>query len=210
MRARAPALPGKRNLQVRNYISKQRQVNHVTLIDNSPPANAYIGLGSNLGDRAGNLLLAVRGMLDSGLVISRLSSVYETEPVGTSQPDMAPFLNMVAELRIPLLEPEQLLALLLQIEYSLGRTREVPGGSRTIDLDLLLYGAETRGTEFLTLPHPRLYQRRFVLVPLVELAPRLAHPTLQKSVSDLLEETEDKSAVRLWKADLTVVPRKKL
>ena len=167
----------------------------------SPPANAYISLGSNLGDRAGNLLLAVRGMLDSGLVISRLSSVYETEPVGNSpQLDMLPFLNMVAELRIPLPPPEQLLAQLLRIEYSLGRTREVPGGPRTVDLDLLLCGDETRGTEFLTLPHPRLHQRRFVLVPLVELTPRLVHPTLRKSVSDLLEETEDKSEVRLWNA----------
>ena len=185
-------------------------VNQMTHVESSPPANAYISLGSNLGDRAANLLLAVRGMLDSGLVVSRLSSVYETEPVGTSQTDMPPFLNMVAELRIPLPAPEQLLAHLLRIEYSLGRTREVPGGARTIDLDLLLYGDQTRGTEFLTLPHPRLHQRRFVLVPLAELAPRLVHPTLQKSVSDLLEETENKSAVRLWKADMTGVPRKKL
>ncbi len=174
----------------------------MTLANLSPTANAYISLGSNLGDRAGNLLLAVRGMLDSGLVVSHLSSVYETAPVGNSlQPDMPPFLNMVAELRIPLPPPEQLLAQLLRIEYSLGRTREVPGGSRTIDLDLLLSGDETRGTEFLTLPHPRLHQRRFVLVPLAELAPRLVHPTLQKSISDLLEETEDKSEVRLWKAE---------
>ena len=174
----------------------------MTLANLSPTANAYISLGSNLGDRAGNLLLAVRGMLDSGLVVSRLSSVYETEPVGNSQQrDMPPFLNMVAELRIPLPPPEQLLAQLLRIEYSLGRTREVPGGPRTIDLDLLLCGDETRGTEFLTLPHPRLHQRRFVLVPLMELAPRLVHPTLQKSVSDLLAETEDKSEVRLWQSE---------
>jgi 2-amino-4-hydroxy-6-hydroxymethyldihydropteridine diphosphokinase len=174
----------------------------VTLVHTSPPAHAYISLGSNLGDRAGNLLLAVRGMLDSGLVVSRLSSVYETEPVGnSSKPDIPPFLNMIAELRIPLPPPEQLLAQLLRIEYSLGRTREVPGGSRTIDLDLLLCGDETRGTEFLTLPHPRLHQRRFVLVPLAELAPRLVHPILQKPVSDLLAETEDKSEVRLWQSE---------
>src|SRR2546428_959317 len=179
----------------------------MTNVQASPPANAYISLGSNLGDRARNLLLAVRGMLDSGLVISRLSSVYETEPVGNSpQLDMSPFLNMVAELRIPLPPPEQLLAQLLRIEYSLGRTREVPGGPRTVDLDLLLCGDETRGTEFLTLPHPRLHQRRFVLVPLVELTPRLVHPTLRKSVSDLLEETEDKSEVRLWKSEPPAVP----
>lgn len=175
----------------------------------SPPPHAYVSLGSNLGDRAGNLLLAVRGMLEAGLVVSRLSSVYETEPVPVSTPpappDMPPFLNMVAELRTPLPPPEQLLAQLLRVEYSLGRTREVPGGPRTIDLDLLFCGAETRGTEFLTLPHARLHQRRFVLVPLAELAPRLIHPALQKSVSDLLSETEDQSQVRRWKAGRTGV-----
>ena len=167
----------------------------------NPPIHAYISLGSNLGDRAGNLLLAVRGMLEAGLVVSRLSSIYETEPVvGSDQPtlDMPVFLNMVAELRMPLPPPEQLLAQLLRIEYSLGRTREIPGGPRTIDLDLLLYGDETRGTEYLTLPHPRLYQRRFVLVPLVELVPRLIHPTLQKSAAELLSGTEDRSGVRRW------------
>ncbi|MEO8436324.1 MAG: 2-amino-4-hydroxy-6-hydroxymethyldihydropteridine diphosphokinase [Pyrinomonadaceae bacterium] len=168
----------------------------------SPATHAYISLGSNLGDRAGNLLLAVRGLLEAGLVVSRLSSVYETEPVPVSgqhgPKDMPLFLNMAAELRTPLPPPEQLLAQLLRLEYSLGRTREIPGGPRTIDLDLLLCGDETRGTEFLTLPHPRLHQRRFVMVPLVELAPRLIHPTLQKSASDLLSETEDRSEVRLW------------
>ena len=167
----------------------------------SPPTHAYISLGSNLGDRAGNLLLAVRGMLEAGLVVSRLSSIYETEPVAVSdQPalDMPPFLNMVAELRTPLPPPEQLLAQLLRIEYSLGRTREIPGAPRTIDLDLLLCGEETRSTEYLMLPHPRLHQRRFVLVPLVELAPRLVHPTMQKSAAELLSETEDRSGVRRW------------
>src|SRR2546421_10910314 len=100
----------------------------MALANLSPTANAYISLGSNLGDRAGNLLLALCGMLESGLVVSRLSSVYETEPVGNSlQPDMPLFLNMVAELRTPLPAPEQLLAQLLRIEYSLGRTREQPG-----------------------------------------------------------------------------------
>src|SRR5688500_14512737 len=166
------------------------------------PSNAYVSLGSNLGDRAGNLLLAVRGMLEAGLVISRLSSIYETEPVAVSdQPalDMPLFLNMVAEVRTPLPPPEQVLARLLRIEYSLGRTREIPAGPRTIDLDLLVCGDETRGTEYLTLPHPRLHQRRFVLIPLVELAPRLVHPTLQKPAADLLSETEDRSGVKRWR-----------
>src|ERR1043166_3741784 len=129
--------------------------------------NAYVGLGSNLGHRAGNLLLAVRGMLDAGLDVIRLSSIYETEPV--EYEDQPPFLNMVAELRGSTLPaPEQLLARLLRIEYTLGRTREVPLGPRTLDLDLLIFQDETRHTEFLTLPHPRLQLRRFVLVPLSE------------------------------------------
>ena len=103
--------------------------------------NAYVGLGSNLGDRAGNLLLAVRGMLDAGLDVIRLSSIYETEAV--DHKDQPPFLNMVAELRGSTLPaPEQLMARLLRIEYALGRTREVPLGPRTIDLDLLFYRDE--------------------------------------------------------------------
>src|SRR6185436_4814048 len=160
--------------------------------------NAFISLGSNLGDRAGNLLLAVRGMIDAGLQIAALSSIYETEPVETfKQPN---FLNMVAELRGSTLpEPEQLLARLLRVEHALGRTREVPMGPRTIDLDLLFYGNEIRNTEFLTLPHPRLHQRRFVLVPLVEIDPQFVHRTLKKTAAELLKETDDQSDVRLWK-----------
>src|SRR5712671_2428451 len=128
----------------------------------SPIINAYVGLGSNLGDRAGNLLLAVRGMMEASLEVMRLSAIYETEAVETfAQPA---FLNMVAELRGSTLPPpEQVMARLLRIEYALGRTREVPLGPRTIDLDLLFYRGERRATQFLTLPHPRLHQRRFVL-----------------------------------------------
>src|SRR5689334_3103665 len=107
--------------------------------------NAYVGMGSNLGDRAGNLLLGVRGMFDAGLDVIRLSSVYETEPV--EYEDQPPFLNLVAELRGSTLSaPEQLLARLLRIEYALGRTREVPLGPRTLDLDLLIFQDETRHT----------------------------------------------------------------
>src|SRR6185369_16528380 len=139
--------------------------------------NAYVGLGSNLGDRAGYLLLAVRGMLDAGLDVIRLSSIYETEPV--EYEDQPAFLNMVAEVRGSTLpSPEQMMARLLRIEYALGRTREVPLGPRTIDLDLLFYRDEKRATQFLTLPHPRLHQRRFVLQPLAELCPNLVHPGL--------------------------------
>jgi 2-amino-4-hydroxy-6-hydroxymethyldihydropteridine diphosphokinase len=160
--------------------------------------NAYVGLGSNLGDRAGHLLLAVRGMLDAGLEVIRLSNIYETAPVDNV--DQPVFLNMVAELRGPALpSPEQLLARLLRIEYSLGRTRDVHNGPRTIDLDLLIFKDERASTEFLTLPHPRLHLRRFVLVPLNELVPNLTHPSLGKTIHELLETTPDKSEVARWK-----------
>ena len=159
--------------------------------------NAYVGLGSNLGDRAGYLLLAVRGMLDAGLDVIRLSSIYETEPVQYEK--QPPFLNMVAEVRGPTLPtPEQMMARLLRIEYSLGRTRDVPMGPRTIDLDLLIFKDHRSDTEFLTLPHPRLHARRFVLVPLNELAPNLVHPIIGKPVSTLLNDVPDRSAVHRW------------
>ncbi|HYO90185.1 MAG TPA: 2-amino-4-hydroxy-6-hydroxymethyldihydropteridine diphosphokinase [Pyrinomonadaceae bacterium] len=157
---------------------------------------AYVSLGSNLGDRAGYLLLAVRGMMNAGLNVTRLSSVYETEPVDVREQPF--FLNMVAELSGPLPAPEQLLARLLRIEYALGRRRDVARGARTIDLDLLLYGEQQTSSEFLILPHPRLHQRRFVLQPLAELSPDIVHPIFRRTIGDLLATTEDTSEVKRW------------
>jgi len=160
---------------------------------------AYVSLGSNLGDRAGNLLLGIRGMLGANLEVIRLSHIYETEPVETfAQPA---FLNMVAELggnSLP--RPEELMARLLRIEYALGRKRDVAMAPRTIDLDLLLYQDQTSATEFLHLPHPRLHQRRFVLEPLNELVPKFVHPRFRKTIGELLEQLDDDSDVRLWRA----------
>src|SRR6266576_5341492 len=120
---------------------------------------AYIALGSNLGDRAGNLLLAVRGMMEAAMCVCRVSSIYETEPI--SEIEQPPFLNMVVEVGNPLPAPEQVMARLLRIEFLLGRTRDVKDGPRTIDLDLLFYADVINHTELLTLPHPRMHERRF-------------------------------------------------
>jgi 2-amino-4-hydroxy-6-hydroxymethyldihydropteridine diphosphokinase len=161
---------------------------------------AYLSLGSNLNDRAGNLLLGVRGMMNAGLSVSRLSSVYETDPVDVT--DQPAFLNMAAELTgEPLPSPEQILARLLRIEYALGRRRNRPKGPRILDLDLLLYADEQRASEFLILPHPRLHLRRFVLVPLAELVPELIHPVLNLTIAQLLSKTPDASSVRRWQAN---------
>jgi 2-amino-4-hydroxy-6-hydroxymethyldihydropteridine diphosphokinase len=164
--------------------------------------HAYVGLGSNLGDRAGSLLLAVRGMLDAGLCVRRLSSVYETAPVEVED-EQPPYLNMVAELSLDANAPapEQLLARLLRIEYAMGRRREQFHAARTIDLDLLLYADVRSDTDFLKLPHPRLAARRFVLVPLAELAPDTVHPTLHKTVGALLADVADDASVKLWQPE---------
>src|SRR5712691_3411137 len=159
-------------------------------------SKAFVALGSNLGDRAGNLLLAVRGMMEAALVVTRVSSIYETQPV--SDVEQQPFLNMVAELGNPLPAPEQVMARLLRIEYALGRIRDVKDGPRTIDLDLLLYGDLKSDTEFLKLPHPRLHERRFVLEPLAEIAPHLILPTLKITATELLQSLGAESEVKRW------------
>jgi 2-amino-4-hydroxy-6-hydroxymethyldihydropteridine diphosphokinase len=156
---------------------------------------AYVGLGSNLGDRLANLQSAIQRMRSENLEVKRLSLVYETEPVETfPQPS---FLNLVAELKVNG-SPEALLTKLLEIEQALGRKRDINKGPRPIDLDLLLFGEEVRDSEFLKLPHPRLAFRRFVLAPLAELSPNLRHPVLHQTFTDLLVKTSDNSRVHIF------------
>lgn len=157
---------------------------------------AYIGIGSNLGDRAGNLVYAVRGLIEASFLVTKLSPVYETEPLGIETE--LPFLNMVAEIRSEAVTPSQMMARLLRIEYLLGRTDKSQKKPRTIDLDLLFFGAVHTDSPFLTVPHPRLHQRKFVLVPLNEIAPHFVHPTLGKEIRTLLHDCEDVSSVERW------------
>jgi 2-amino-4-hydroxy-6-hydroxymethyldihydropteridine diphosphokinase len=141
----------------------------------------YIGLGSNLGNRAGNIAMALR-YLEPLARATRVSSTYETAPVGPA--DQPNFYNAVAEV-ITGLEPAALLRHLKNIEYEIGRRPGPRWGPRPIDLDLLLYDDQAITTDDLTIPHPRLSERAFVLVPLAELAPDLRHSALTGSIDEL-------------------------
>jgi len=156
---------------------------------------AYVALGSNLGDRAGYLLLAMARLSRLGQTrLSRLSQVYETDPIGPS--GQGPYLNLVAQIETGL-EPRALMRALLEVEQSLGRKRSQRWGARTIDLDLLLYGDRVMNTPLLTLPHPRLHERGFVLAPLCDLIPEAWHPTLGKTYRQLLQAV-GWDGVRVW------------
>lgn len=156
---------------------------------------AYVALGSNLGDRAGNLLLAVRGLMEASFAVHKLSAIYESDAIGIEGP-ADKFLNMVAEVRLSGVTPTQMMARMLRIEFLLGRRDKFLKKSRTVDLDLLLFGDQVIDCEFLTVPHPRMADRRFVLAPLAEIAPHALNPVLQKDASQMLAETGDLGVVR--------------
>lgn len=153
---------------------------------------AYIGIGSNVGDRAETMLKAIM-MLDhvEQVRVCRISQMIETEPVGAgNQPK---YLNGAAQIDTSL-SPMELLSVLHEIEEALGRNRQVERrwGPRTCDLDILLMGQEVLEADSLTVPHPRLHERMFVLRPLAEIAPNVRHPVLCKTVSEMLTELEAK------------------
>jgi 2-amino-4-hydroxy-6-hydroxymethyldihydropteridine diphosphokinase len=161
----------------------------------------YLSLGSNIGDRAAYLLQALAALHNSGLRLQALSSIYETDPVDfLDQPN---FLNLAAAFQWKTNDPFAVLELCLSIESRLGRERTKLKGARTIDIDLLVMDnlvlEGTRNGIELMLPHPRLHLRRFVLTPLVEIAPQLRHPVLGETIYRLLDGLTDPSGVRIYR-----------
>ena len=150
----------------------------------------FLGLGSNIGDRASYLREAIRLL---GLQVVAASAVYESEPVDYANQPW--FLNQVLQLETTF-HPLKLLGHCQSVEKKLGRTREVPKGPRTIDLDLLFYNDEVMETPELTVPHPAIPVRRFVLIPLDEIASDFVHPQIHLTIRELLERCPDRSEVK--------------
>jgi 2-amino-4-hydroxy-6-hydroxymethyldihydropteridine diphosphokinase len=156
----------------------------------------YLSLGSNIGDREANLRKAVEQLASQDMRVLHTSRIYETEPV--DYVDQAWFLNQVVEAETALF-PMQLLTRVGRVERELGRKRTVRKGPRTIDIDILFYGAAVVETTRLEIPHPRIAERRFVLVPLAELAPELRHPVTHRTIRQMLESAPP-AVVRLMRS----------
>ena len=155
----------------------------------------YLGLGSNLGDREAELRSVVKSLADRNVTLWRSAGLYSTEPRGLE--DQPWFLNTVVEVRT-LLEPEALMQECLDIERLAGRVRDVRNGPRPLDIDILFYKERILDLPDLKIPHPRYRERRFVLAPLVELAPDLADPVCGLTMRQLLDLCQDTGEVRLF------------
>ena len=145
--------------------------------------SVYLSLGSNLGDRQANLRTAIGKLMNLGDVMT-VSSIYETEPIGLREQPW--FLNCVVLMQTERL-PRLFLKYILGIEQEMGRKRLQPTGPRIIDIDILLFGNATIETPELTVPHPAMHERRFVLAPLAEIAPAVRHPVMKRAARELLE-----------------------
>lgn len=162
----------------------------------------YLILGSNLGDRLLNLKLAIDLIISEIGAIGLASGFYETEPWGNS--NQQNFLNQVVRLRSDE-APLDLMEKILNLEHKLGRVRNgAPNSPRTIDIDILFYGSLVITSENLTLPHPRLHLRKFVLIPLNEISPEFIHPVMGKSIGQLLQLCTDKLDVRIYDPVLNI------
>jgi len=147
---------------------------------------AFLGLGSNVGAREKNIATALNSLETTrGISVSKVSSLYETDPVG-GPADQPAFINAVARIETALSAP-RLLAVCQKIEETLGRKRDLRWGPRTIDLDLLIYGDEVHSSAALTIPHPLMHERRFVMEPFVEIAPDFIHPMLNRTARQILD-----------------------